>query len=354
MSNINFSIVIPTWNRSALVVELLKSLYEDRKIYKYGETEVLIIDSSEGKEKEIPGIMKHIERAGDHSADSIAKYPTQNISQDVKQKIIDYTIRLAKGLNTIGLLNIQYVVSKGEVYVIEVNPRSSRTVPFLSKITNVPMANVATKVILGQSLKSQGYETGLVDEKPGVYVKVPVFSFAKLRRVDITLGPEMKSTGEVMGKDQTLEKALYKGLVASGIQMRGHGSVLLTIADKDKEEALLLAKRFHNIGYQLIATSGTAALLQNNGIPVKVVNKIGAEEPTLLDVIRNGEAQYVINTLTKGKQPERDGFRIRRESVENGVACLTSLDTAEAILRVLESMTFSAEAMNNLHKEGAI
>ena len=309
---------------------------------------------SDGTDVVIPGIMEHIERAGVHSGDSIAVYPPQNISQEIKQKIIDYTISLAKGLNTIGLLNIQYVVSKGEVYVIEVNPRSSRTVPFLSKITNVPMANVATKVILGQSLQEQGYETGLVAEKKGVYVKVPVFSFAKLRRVDITLGPEMKSTGEVMGKDQTLEKALYKGLVASGIQMREHGSVLLTIADKDKEEALLLAKRFHNIGYQLIATSGTASFLQNNGIPVKVVNKIGAEEPTLLDVIRNGEAQYVINTLTKGKQPERDGFRIRRESVENGVACLTSLDTAEAILRVLESMTFSAEAMDNFNKEGAM
>ncbi|MGM9928926.1 MAG: carbamoyl-phosphate synthase large subunit [Bacillus sp. (in: firmicutes)] len=309
---------------------------------------------SDGKDVVIPGIMEHIERAGVHSGDSIAVYPPQNISEEIKQKIVDYTVSLAKGLNTIGLVNIQYVVSKGEVYVIEVNPRSSRTVPFLSKITNVPMANVATKVILGQSLESQGYKTGLVEEKQGVYVKVPVFSFAKLRRVDITLGPEMKSTGEVMGKDLTLEKALYKGLVASGIQMRGHGSVLLTIADKDKAEALQLAKRFHNIGYQLIATSGTAAFLKENGIPVKVVNKIGAEEPTLLDVIRNGEAQYVINTLTKGKQPERDGFRIRRESVENGVACLTSLDTAEAILRVIESMNFSAESMNKLSKEGAM
>ncbi len=289
--------------------------------------------------------MEHIERAGVHSGDSIAVYPPQNLTDDMKQKIVEYTIKLAKGLNIIGLLNIQYVISKGEVFVLEVNPRSSRTVPFLSKITNVPMANLATKVILGQSLAEQGYTTGLIEEKKGVYVKVPVFSFAKLRRVDITLGPEMKSTGEVMGKDLTLEKALYKGLVASGIQIKEYGSVLLTIADKDKEEALLLAKRFHNIGYQLIATSGTAALLQEKNIPVRVVNKIGAETNTLLDVIRNGEAQFVINTLTKGKQPERDGFRIRRESVENGIPCLTSLDTAEAILRVIESMTFSAEAM---------
>ena len=169
-------------------------------------------------------------------------------------------------------------------------------------------------------MKKQGYTTGLIPEKPGVYVKVPVFSFAKLRSVDISLGPEMKSTGEVMGKDITLEKALYKGLVASGIKIQKFGTVLLTIADKDKEEALNLAKRFSAIGYRLMATSGTADYLKNAGIPVSVVNKIGAEGPNLLDVIRNGEAQFVINTFSKGKQPERDGFRIRREAVENGVA----------------------------------
>ncbi|RID87237.1 carbamoyl-phosphate synthase large subunit [Peribacillus asahii] len=305
---------------------------------------------SDGKTVVIPGIMEHIERAGVHSGDSIAVYPTQSLTAQQKETIIDYTTRLAKGLNIIGLLNIQYVISEGEVYVIEVNPRSSRTVPFLSKITNVPMANLATKVILGHSLESFGYESGLVPEKEGVYVKVPVFSFAKLRRVDITLGPEMKSTGEVMGKDRTLEKALYKGLVASGIKIQGHGSVLLTVSNKDKEEALQLARRFHNIGFKLIATSGTAASIAEAGIPVTTVGKIGEEGKNLLDVIRNGEAQFVINTLTKGKQPERDGFKIRRESVENGVACLTSLDTAEAILRVIESMTFSAEAMEKSEK----
>ena len=299
----------------------------------------------DGKDVVIPGIMEHIERAGVHSGDSIAVYPPQSLSDEIKQKLITYTEKMAKGLNIIGLLNIQYVVSNNEVFVLEVNPRSSRTVPFLSKITNVPMAKVATKVILGQTLKKQGYTTGLIPEKPGVYVKVPVFSFAKLRNVDISLGPEMKSTGEVMGKDITLEKALYKGLVASGIQIQKFGTVLLTIADKDKEEALNLAKRFSAIGYRLMATSGTADYLKESGIPVSVVNKIGADGPNLLDVIRNGEAQFVINTFSKGKQPERDGFRIRREAVENGVACLTSLDTAEAILRVIESMNFSAEAM---------
>ncbi|RYI32196.1 carbamoyl-phosphate synthase large subunit [Bacillus infantis] len=300
---------------------------------------------SDGERVVIPGIMEHIERAGVHSGDSIAVYPPQNLTDEVKAKLAEYTEKLAKGLGIIGLLNIQYVVAKGEVFVLEVNPRSSRTVPFLSKITNVPMANIATKVILGQSLESQGYESGLVPEKQGVYVKVPVFSFAKLRRVDITLGPEMKSTGEVMGKDHTLEKALYKGLVASGMKISSYGNVLMTVADKDKEEALALARRFAEIGYQVMATSGTAGYFSAAGIPVKVVGKIGAEGPDLLDVIRNGEAQLVINTLTKGKQPARDGFRIRRESVENGVACLTSLDTAEAILQVIESMNFSAEAM---------
>lgn len=311
---------------------------------------------SDGETVVIPGIMEHIERAGVHSGDSIAVYPPQSLTVEVKQKLIDYTQRLAKGLNIVGLLNIQFVVSKGEVFVLEVNPRSSRTVPFLSKITHVPMASIATKVIMGQSLREQGYETGLIPEQEGVYVKVPVFSFEKLRRVDITLGPEMKSTGEVMGKDITLEKALYKGMIAAGMKFKEYGTVLLTVADKDKEEALNLAKRFADIGYQLVATSGTAGYLEAAGIKVKTVGKIGSEGPNLIDQIRGGKAQLVINTLTRGKQPERDGFKIRRESVENGVPCLTSLDTAEAILRVLESMNFSAGAMISpaSHKEGVL
>jgi carbamoyl-phosphate synthase large subunit len=257
---------------------------------------------------------------------------------------------MAKGLNIIGLLNIQYVLSGGQVYVLEVNPRSSRTVPFLSKITNVPMAKIATKVILGFSLDDQGYHSGLHPEKEGVFVKVPVFSFAKLRSVDITLGPEMKSTGEVMGKDLTLEKALYKGLVASGISIQKFGTVLFTVADKDKQEAFGLAKRFVANGFGLMATNGTAAFLKANGLPVEVVGKIGAEGTTLIDVIHQGKVQFIINTLTKGKQPERDGFGIRREAVENGIPCLTSLDTANAILRVVESMNFSAEAMTPAEK----
>ncbi|MHC0037232.1 carbamoyl-phosphate synthase large subunit [Pseudoneobacillus sp. C159] len=300
---------------------------------------------SDGENVLIPGIMEHIERAGVHSGDSIAVYPPQTISASVKAKLIEYTEKLARGLNIVGLLNIQYVVSGEEVFVIEVNPRSSRTVPFLSKITNIPMAKIATKIILGQSILEQGYTSGLVPEKTGVYVKVPVFSFEKLRRVDITLGPEMKSTGEVMGKDHTLEKALYKGLIAAKMKIKRSGTILLTVADKDKEDALLLANRFAAIGFKLVATSGTANFMKMNGVEIEVVEKIGSFGETLLDAIRKGEVQMVINTLTRGKQPERDGFKIRRESVENGIPCLTSLDTADAILKVLESMTFSTEAM---------
>ncbi|WP_096199287.1 carbamoyl-phosphate synthase large subunit [Bacillus sp. FJAT-45350] len=300
---------------------------------------------SDGENVYIPGIMEHIERAGVHSGDSIAVYPPQTLTQEIKDLIIERTIALARGLKIVGLLNIQFVLHDNEVYVLEVNPRSSRTVPFLSKITGVAMANLATKAILGQKLPSLGYETGYHPEKNEVSVKVPVFSFAKLRRVDITLGPEMKSTGEVMGRDYTLEKALYKGLIASGMKIPKHGSVLFTVADKDKDEAMALVRRFNRIGYHILATAGTASLIQEENIPVTVVNKIGDVKPNLLDVIRQGQAQFVINTLTKGKQPARDGFRIRRESVENGVVCLTSIDTAEALLRVLELITFASESM---------
>ncbi|MFC5557996.1 carbamoyl-phosphate synthase large subunit [Ureibacillus thermophilus] len=307
--------------------------------------EVEVDAISDGENVLIPGIMEHIERAGVHSGDSISVYPPQSLTKEQIDTIVDYTTRLARGLNIVGLMNIQYVISGGNVYVIEVNPRASRTVPFLSKITNIPMANVATKVILGKSIVDQGYETGLVEPKKGVYVKVPVFSFAKLRRVDITLGPEMKSTGEVMGKDETLEKALYKGLVASGMKIQPYGTVLFTVADKDKEEAVSLAKRFQAVGYRIMATEGTAKKFEEAGIRTEVVEKIGGKGKTLVDVIQNGEAQVVINTLTKGKRPARDGFRIRREAVENGIPCLTSLDTANALITVIESMTFAIQEM---------
>ncbi|MED0680178.1 carbamoyl-phosphate synthase large subunit [Aneurinibacillus thermoaerophilus] len=307
--------------------------------------EVEVDAISDGENVLIPGIMEHIERAGVHSGDSIAVYPTQTISQSLKDELVDMTTRIARGLHIKGLLNIQFVIHKNKAYVLEVNPRSSRTVPFLSKITNIPMANIATKVILGATIPELGYGPGYQKETEHVSVKVPVFSFAKLRRVDTTLGPEMKSTGEVMGRDKTLAKALYKGLLASGMSIPTHGSLLVTIADKDKEEAKDLIKGFNRLGFKLLATEGTAKFLEAEGMRVARVRKVNEASPNMLDIIRKGEASFVINTLTKGKTPERDGFRIRRESVENGVVCLTSLDTARALLKVLEAITFTAESM---------
>lgn len=300
----------------------------------------------DGETVVIPGIMEHIERAGVHSGDSIAVYPPQNINAEQIATLVDYTERLAKGLNIIGLMNIQYVLYQGGVYVIEVNPRSSRTVPFLSKITEIPMANLATKAILGQKLKDLGYKSGLAPVKDGVFVKVPVFSFSKLTRVDISLGPEMKSTGEVMGKDTTLEKALYKGLIGSGRKMPLHGAILFTVADKHKEEACEMARRFQEIGFRIWATEGTANYFEEHGVRTKIGYKIEENpEINLIDLIQTGKVQYIVNTMTKGKQSERDGFQIRRTSVENGVPCLTSMDTVEAILKVIESMSFKMEQM---------
>ena len=308
--------------------------------------EVEVDAISDGETVIIPGIMEHIERAGVHSGDSIAVYPPQNITPKQIETLVDYTQRLAKGLNIIGLMNIQYVLYEGDVYVIEVNPRSSRTVPFLSKITDVPMANLATKAILGQKLKDLGYQNGLVPEKEGIYVKVPVFSFSKLTRVDVSLGPEMKSTGEVMGKDSTLEKALYKGMIGAGRKVPLHGAILFTVADKHKEEACELARRFQEIGFRIWATEGTAKYFEEHGVKTKIGYKIEENpEINLIDLIQKGKVQYIVNTMTKGKQSERDGFQIRRTSVENGVPCLTSMDTVEAILKVIESMSFKMEQM---------
>ncbi|WP_098742764.1 carbamoyl-phosphate synthase large subunit [Paenibacillus sp. EZ-K15] len=293
----------------------------------------------------IPGIMEHVERAGVHSGDSIAVYPPQYLSQDLKDKIAEITIKIAKELNTRGLVNIQFVIYKNEVYVIEVNPRSSRTVPFLSKVTGIPMANLATQAIMGSKLKDLGYEEGMWPESEHVSVKVPVFSFAKLRRVEPTLGPEMKSTGEVMGRDVKYAKALYKGLIGAGMKIPSTGAIIATIADKDKAEATALLKGFHKLGYKIIATGGTAAALKEAGLNVTTINKLSEGTPNILDMIRTGEANFVFNTLTKGKTPQRDGFRIRREAVENGVVCMTSLDTVRELLTMLETINFSSEAM---------
>lgn len=304
--------------------------------------EVDIDAISDGKTTFVPGIMEHIERAGVHSGDSIAVYPPNRLSESIKQKCLEATDKIAKELEVVGLINIQLIIHEEEVYVIEVNPRASRTIPFLSKVTGITMANLATKCILGESLQNKGFKTEIYPESENVYVKLPVFSFEKLRSVDTTLGPEMKSTGEAIGYDTTLEKALYKGLIASGISIPFEGSVLLTVADKDKAEAYHIAKRFYELGFQLYATEGTAKYLLNKNLPVRAVGKIGTDEKNVLSIIQNGEVQFVVNTLTSGKKPRSDGFRIRREAVEHGIISLTNLDTAEAILHVIDSATFRA------------
>ncbi|PTE25190.1 carbamoyl-phosphate synthase large subunit [Staphylococcus equorum] len=299
---------------------------------------------SDGETVIIPGIMEHIERAGVHSGDSIAVYPPQTLTQEEMVTLEDYTIRLAKGLNIKGLINIQFVIARDGVFVLEVNPRSSRTVPFLSKITNIQMAQLAMRAIMGEKLVDLGYKAGIQPYTEGVFVKAPVFSFNKLKNVDITLGPEMKSTGEVMGKDTTMEKALFKGLTASGMEVKDHGTVLMTVSDKDKEEVVSIAHRLNEVGYKILATEGTANKLAEHNIPTEIVGKIGKEND-LLTRIQQSEVQIVVNTMTKGKEFERDGFQIRRTSVENGVPCLTSLDTADALTSVIESMTFTMKNM---------
>lgn len=300
-------------------------------------TEVEVDAISDGSTVVIPGIMEHIERAGIHSGDSIAVYPAHSLEEGVQQQIEEYTVKLARALNVKGLLNIQYVIHEGRVYVLEVNPRSSRTVPYLSKITGIPMVSLATKVMLGKSLEEQGYQTGICPAPPYMAVKVPVFSFGKLLKVDTSLGPEMKSTGEVMGIDKDFSRALYKALVAAGMEIPRQGNILATIADKDKQEAVRLLQGFARLGFRLKATEGTAKALSAAGLGVEKVNKIREGEPNIIDLIRGGKIHFVINTLTRGKMPERDGFKIRRAAVEHGIPCLTSLDTARVLLQVLDS-----------------
>lgn len=299
----------------------------------------------DGKDVLIPGIMEHIERAGVHSGDSIAVYPPQTISLEEKNKLIEYTIKLAKGLNIIGLINIQYVISNGKVYVLEVNPRSSRTVPFLSKITGISMAKIAMKLILGEKLNNLGYETGILKESKRVYTKVPVFSFQKLKDVDILLGPEMKSTGEVMGADISLEKSLYKGLIAAGIKIKEQGNILFTIGGKAKDDASYLAKRFEKLGYEIYATKGTAREFKKKGINVVTVEKIEKSKDTILDVINKGKIDIIVNISAKEKDSKKDELKIRRAAIEQEIMCFTSLDTIEALLKVLELISFDITAI---------
>lgn len=304
----------------------------------------------DGKNVFIPGIMEHIERAGVHSGDSISVYPAPTLSEEVKKTIAEYAIKIGKGFEFIGLFNIQFIVdADNKVYVLEVNPRSSRTVPFLSKITEVPMSHVATKCVLGHSLAEQGYEEGVKPEGNRYFVKAPVFSFAKLRSVDTTLGPEMKSTGEALGSDITLEKALYKALLASGVKVPLRGNVLITVANEDKEEAYKIAKRFSDIGYGIYATAGTAKYLKDKGLYVREAAKVNDEgKNNVLDIIRRGRVNYVVNTMSEDKNTSLDGFLIRRVSAENNISCFTSLDTAEAILGVVEAQNFTTISMNEM------
>ena len=295
----------------------------------------------DGKEVFIPGIMEHIEKAGVHSGDSMSVYPTRTLSKEVEETIIDYANRVGIALHIIGPFNIQFIVEKttGKVYIIEVNPRSSRTVPFMAKSTGVPVAKIATKVMLGKSLKEQGY-TGVLPKKDRWYVKSPVFSFSKLTGLDTVLSPEMKSTGEAIGYDKSLNRAVYKSIKASGLKVSNYGTVLATIADKDKEAALPLLKRFYDLGFNIEATSGTADFLKKHGIRTRVKKKLSQGSEEILDSLRKGYVTYVVNTISESEMTQRkDGLKIRRTAVENNVPVFTSLDTVSVLLDVLEETT---------------
>ena len=329
-----------TYNEAKLKAYLDSAFERDSKnpvlIDKYLVGREIEVDAICDKEDIlIPGIMEHLERAGVHSGDSITMYPSQNISDDIKAKILDYTKRISLELNVLGMVNIQFIEFKGELYIIEVNPRASRTVPYISKVSGVPIVDLATKCMLGAKLKDLGYGTGIYKTPELIAVKVPVFSMSKLARVDVSLGPEMKSTGEVLGVGETLEEALYKGFTAAGKKMSNdRGVVLATVNDQDKEEFLEIAKDMKRVGYTFMATEGTASLLRSNGIDSIVVNKIGEVRPNILDVITNNQVDMVINTPTKGNDATRDGFRIRRLATEYSIDVMTSLDTLKALVKV--------------------
>jgi carbamoyl-phosphate synthase large subunit len=299
---------------------------------------------SDGRDVLIPGIMEHIEAAGVHSGDSMSVYPPVTLSQKVKDTVVDYAIRLCRGLEVIGLMNIQYVVDQQDiVYIIEVNPRASRTVPYMSKVTGVPMVNVATKCSVGRTLAELGYTHGLYPERPYFAVKAPVFSFAKLTEVDVSLGPEMKSTGEIMGVDPDYPQALYKAMVASYIDVPLKGAMIATIADMDKSRALPVIEKFSKMGFKIYATRGTALFLIANGVDAQSVAKISQGSPNLLDLIRNEKIDLLLNTLSQEKAVEQEGAKIRRATVEHNVPCLTSLDTAEALLKAMDARRTGAD-----------
>jgi len=303
---------------------------------KYLMGEELEVDAvCDGEDILIPGIMQHIERAGIHSGDSISVYPSQNISAELIERIEDYTRKLAKSLHVIGLVNIQFIIYENEVYVIEVNPRSSRTVPYISKVTGIPIVELACKVIMGDKIRDLGFEPGLQKEAPYVAVKMPVFSFEKLRGAEISLGPEMKSTGECLGIAKTFDEALFKAFLGAGIDLPIHKKMIITVCDEDKKEIVPIAAGFSKLGYEIYATRGTAEVLKNNGVEVTQVNKLEQAAPTLMDLLLAHNIDLVIDTPSKGAGKSKDGFLIRRVAIETGVSVITALDTATALLRSL-------------------
>ena len=343
-----------TRNEIDLVRYLTDAFIKDTKnpvlIDRYlGGRELEVDAICDGNDVFVPGIMEHVERTGVHSGDSISIYPTFTASQNVKDKIIDYTVKLGKAIGIVGLYNIQFIADNNDdVYVIEVNPRSSRTVPFLSKATSVPMAHIATQVILGHSLKEQGIDKVYPEEKKRWYVKAPAFSFSKLKGMDTYLSPEMKSTGEAIGYDKSLTRALYKAIQASGMNVANYGTVFVTIADQDKPAALPLIKRFYDLGFNIEATEGTAKYLKSHGIRTKVRAKLTLDDSDeILKALRQGHIAYVINTIDiNAGDSHSDGSEIRRAAVENNVTMFTSLDTVKVLLDVLEEITLGVSTID--------
>ena len=321
-------------------MEIINRIAQDHPILvdKYLQgTEVEVDAICDGTDILIPGVMEHIERAGVHSGDSISVYPAYTLSQDIIDTIEDYTKKLAMSLHVKGMINIQFIVCDGQVYVIEVNPRSSRTVPYISKVTGIPIVKLATKCIIGKTIKEQGFKPGLQSNADYYAIKMPVFSFEKIRGAETSLGPEMKSTGECLGIAKTFNEALYKAFLGSGVVLPKHKKLIMSVKDADKQEAIPLAQRFEKLGYEIYATRSTADVLRENGVDAIKVNKIHQEAPTVMDLLLEHKIDIVIDTPTQGRDKHRDGFLIRRTSIETGVNCFTSLDTVDALLTSLES-----------------
>ncbi|MCI9617954.1 MAG: carbamoyl-phosphate synthase large subunit [Eubacterium sp.] len=321
-------------------MEIINRIAQDHPILvdKYLQgTEVEVDAICDGTDILIPGVMEHIERAGVHSGDSISVYPAYTLSQDIIDTIEDYTKKLAMSLHVKGMINIQFIVCDGQVYVIEVNPRSSRTVPYISKVTGIPIVKLATKCIIGKTIKEQGFKPGLQPNADYYAIKMPVFSFEKIRGAETSLGPEMKSTGECLGIAKTFNEALYKAFLGSGVILPKHKKLIMSVKDADKQEAIPLAQRFEKLGYEIYATRSTADVLRENGVDAIKVNKIHQEAPTVMDLLLEHKIDIVIDTPTQGRDKHRDGFLIRRTSIETGVNCFTSLDTVDALLTSLES-----------------